>query len=637
MCIDTVQSEWILYFNDQEKCRRAIPTSQFPCRLAINGHSGCRFQLLPDEPLPDSLSTLGWVSNTCKTQKLLDSKSQRLYTESSAQVLILRMVHKCCVDAVLERMLSLAQSESFNSYHSIVAPLVALKASTRDTCIEFLLKIISTHRPKGFAGSCFIEDLAALLFEGCDALSPHAASISSRLCAVATSCAFSTSRKSLDVLSSITQLVTEKSSKVPGIYKCSVPMWCVNSLAPERGASFNVRFGKSIGLHCGILLDAGWANVSFGGHHFRVSLPCVSVLGTAVDSFGRSDETFEISFLEQQTGLPADIVRSACKQLVQLGLFEFLHDHTAVRLALNFNVNHGNVERLCSAQRTSFTSQYTRLVQHLFKCFEVEKKGFLDEVLFTFEAVSNLSVDSCDIGYFLCDLERKGLIRRSRGYLYPFYNQIHVESCGSISALMEIFSVPRQPETCGESRVPVSHPVEVSVLQAALNDLSTFEPIPETSWLLSIVLFVPDQAIDSPYPWTSAVTAGSTVPSMDAFCRHVAPILIDICKQNSRDAIYVAQVFLSHQGCIAKTLLETLARRASPESFPESSSGLCKSKEGYCLECLSENETLYTPCESASDACWKCSDCWANRVRTVRERDVHVCVCCCCTIEVICH
>jgi tetratricopeptide (TPR) repeat protein len=52
MCIDSTRSIWFVFLDGQEVCRQLIPPQQFPCRLAISGHSGCRFKLLHDQPLP---------------------------------------------------------------------------------------------------------------------------------------------------------------------------------------------------------------------------------------------------------------------------------------------------------------------------------------------------------------------------------------------------------------------------------------------------------------------------------------------------------------------------------------------------------------------------------------------------------
>ena len=52
MCIDAVRAIWFVFLDGQEVCRQFIPPQQFPCRLAISGHGGCRFKLLHDQPLP---------------------------------------------------------------------------------------------------------------------------------------------------------------------------------------------------------------------------------------------------------------------------------------------------------------------------------------------------------------------------------------------------------------------------------------------------------------------------------------------------------------------------------------------------------------------------------------------------------
>jgi hypothetical protein len=585
MCIDATQHVWTLYFNGQEVCRQDIPLDQFPCRLALNGHSGCRFQLLPDQPIPESISVPRHSAAVSKT-KWLDSNADGLYTEQSAQLLLLRMIHKCCVDAVLAHLVASAKSDSFDGHHSIVPPLFALDGPTRDICIEFVLKIISVHHPKGLSGAFFIEHLASQLFEGREqVLSPLAASVSSRLCVVAASGAFSTSRKALDVLNRIVSPVVAKSSSFPGIYKCCIPLWCINSLAPEKAACFKVCFGGAIGQHLGIMLDAGWANVVFGGRNFQIPISCAIVLSIIMHP-DRHSEAFEVLFLQQQTQLPAATVRNACELLVDLGLIEFLQERQAVRLVLKSIPKHGQVKRIHSPRRTPFTTHYLRLVQYLFECFK--SKPCLDEVLFTSEAIADLDVDAGSIGHFLCDLERKELILRTRGYLHPL----------------------------STSSTLASSPPSASLLQTAIDDLCIFERLPSSvkSWLSSLVLFIPDHSIKSPHPWTSAVTSGFTEASMDAFCRQVAPLLVDICKQSSHDSLDVSNVFLRRQGCIASTIIETLANHSSPKSL----SVACKSKEGFCLVCL-EEATLHTPCDSSNDACWACADCWARNVETVRK------------------
>jgi hypothetical protein len=55
MCIDTTRAVWMVHIDGQEVCRQHIPFEQFPCRLAITGHAGCSFQLLPGQPLPSSI------------------------------------------------------------------------------------------------------------------------------------------------------------------------------------------------------------------------------------------------------------------------------------------------------------------------------------------------------------------------------------------------------------------------------------------------------------------------------------------------------------------------------------------------------------------------------------------------------
>jgi len=220
--------------------------------------------------------------------------------------------------------------------------------------------------------------------------------------------------------------------------------------------------------------------------------------------------------------------------------------------------------------------------------------------LFTAQSMSALDVDPASIGFFLCDLERRELILRSRGYLSPLFTS-----------------------------TPASHPSAASLLQTAIDDLSIFEPLPSsvTSWLSSVVLFIPDHSIKSPHPWTSAFTSGFTETSMDALCRQVAPLLVDICKQSSRDSLDVSNVFLRHQGCIAATIIETLTKLASPQSLSESAPVACKSKEGFCLVCL-EEATLHTACESSNDACWACAECWARKVETVRAAVIFVVFAC---------
>jgi hypothetical protein len=118
-------------------------------------------------------------------------KDDGLVSESSAQLLILRMINSSCSDAVLGRLSSSVKSDTFDAYHSIVAPLLALDVSTREHCIMFILNIISMHHPTGLSGSTFLEHCAAQLFSGFGGLSPLAASVSSRFCVVASSGAFS--------------------------------------------------------------------------------------------------------------------------------------------------------------------------------------------------------------------------------------------------------------------------------------------------------------------------------------------------------------------------------------------------------------------------------------------------------------
>jgi hypothetical protein len=274
------------------------------------------------------------------------------------------------------------------------------------------------------------------------------------------------------------------------------------------------------------------------------------------------------------------------------------------------------------------------------------KNGRLDEVLFTFDAVSELDVDPGSIGYFLCDLERKELIRRSRGYLYPFYDDRRPEDytrSAKILALIEICAKRTSAQqtathtpTAGQldnavgvaaaaaQVAPVAGNVETSVLQAALDDLNTFEPLAESSWLTSVVLFVPDHSIECPYPWTSVVASGLSFDSMDAFCQQAAPALLDICTQNNRDSLDVAQVFLRQQGCVASTLLEILATCTSSEGSCDSAPVVCKTQEnGYCGYCLEEELTLFSPCEGSQSECWKCCICWAKDVHDVSETVLH--------------
>jgi hypothetical protein len=57
MCIDTTRAVWMVHIDGQEVCRQHIPFEQFPCRLAITGHAGCCFLLVPNQPLPSSIRT----------------------------------------------------------------------------------------------------------------------------------------------------------------------------------------------------------------------------------------------------------------------------------------------------------------------------------------------------------------------------------------------------------------------------------------------------------------------------------------------------------------------------------------------------------------------------------------------------
>jgi hypothetical protein len=359
-----------------------------------------------------------------------------------------------------------------------------------------------------------------------------------------------------------------------------------------RASSLRIRFGASIGQHSGIMLDAGWANVAFGGEQFRVSISCACVLSFIMDSPGH-DDAFEILFLQQQTELPSSIVRSACEHLEALGLIEFLQDGKAVRVqpALKSKDTLLNVKRVSNVAHSPLTSQYLQLVSCLLECFQ--SKGCVDEVLFTHNALSQLDVDAGSVGYFLCDIERRQIIRRSRGYLYPTFDT-------------------------GSDRTPIADPVELSLLQSALHDFRSFEPLPKTSWLSSIVLFVPDHSITSPLPWTCAITSGFTISSMEEFCHKVAPLLVDIGNRSGKDSLYISQVFLKNQGCIATTMLEILANR-TPDAVSDSCSDVCKSKQGFCLVCLDDDATLFSPCEGSIPACWKCAICWAEEVKTVRK------------------
>jgi hypothetical protein len=589
MCIDTIDAVWFVYVGGREVCRQRIPQSQFPCRLGMSGHSNCQFELLPDEPLPDSFS---YQTSAAVTETNQSGISSVLFTECSAQSLVVRMINKCCTGSVLERLSSLAKTDAFDVYYSIVEPLLALDIPARDTCIGFILSVISMYHPSCLSGVLFVKHFASRLFEGCDGLSLQAASVSNRLCAVASSGAFSTSRKALDMLSKIVQPVMERSTKHPGIFKCCVPLWCINSLAPMRASSLRIRFGSSIGQHSGIMLDAGWANVAFGGENFRVSISCACVLSFIMDSPGHGD-AFEISFLQQQTVLPSSIIRSACEHLEAFGLIEFLQDGKAVRLqpALKSKDTLLNVKRVSNAKHSPFTPQYVQLVSHLLECFK--SKGCVDEVLFSHDALSQLDVDAASVGYFLCDMERREIIRRSRGYLHPTFDQ-------------------------SSDRTPIADPVELSLLQSALHDFHSFESLPKTSWLSSIVLFVPDHSITSPLPWTCSITSGFTISSMEEFCHKVAPLLVDICKRSGKDSLYISQVFLKNQGCIATTMLEVLSNRI-PDAVSDSCLVACKSKQGFCVVCLDDDATLFSPCEGSIPDCWKCAICWAEEVKTVRK------------------
>jgi hypothetical protein len=205
--------------------------------------------------------------------------------------------------------------------------------------------------------------------------------------------------------------------------------------------------------------------------------------------------------------------------------------------------------------------------------------------------------------------------------LYPFYDDRKAgkkTKSAKLLALIEICSKSSQRSTAAEE-VSIIGSVEPSVLQAALDDLNAFEPLPPTSWLSSLVLFVPDHSIECPYPWTSVVASGLAVTSMEAFCQQAAPALLEICKQNNRDSLHVAQVFLRQQGCVASTLLETLATCGSAQMDSKSTPAVFKTKEnGFCLVCLEDEATLYTPCEGSHAECWKCRVCWSNHVKTVR-------------------
>jgi hypothetical protein len=57
MCIDTTRAVWMVHIDGQEVCKQHIPFEQFPCRLAITGHAGCCFLLVPHQPLPSSIRT----------------------------------------------------------------------------------------------------------------------------------------------------------------------------------------------------------------------------------------------------------------------------------------------------------------------------------------------------------------------------------------------------------------------------------------------------------------------------------------------------------------------------------------------------------------------------------------------------
>jgi hypothetical protein len=620
MCIDALEAVWILYVSGREVCRQDIPPDHFPCRFGINGHNGSRFKLVVDEEPPDFLS-VRQSSRTFSNPKWSDMNDHGLFSESSAQLLILRMINKCCSDAVLGRLLSLSKSDEFNPYHSIVKPLLALDVSARGQCIEFILQIISMHHPTGISGATFVENVAAQLFTGVSTFSPHSAVVCNRFCSVASSGAFSTSRRALTVLSGIVQPITEISSKQSGVYKCCVPLWCINSLAPDRAQCFKVRFGQSVGVHTGVMIDAGWANVFFGDHHFQVPVSCACLLSIVMDFNDRS-ETFDLLFLQERTELPPAIVRCASEELEKMGIFEFSADRKAVRLVLTSTV-HGDAERAHRPLRTPFMPCYLQLVKYLFECFQSkDKNGRLDEVLFTFDAVSVLDVDPGSVGYLLCDLERKELIRRCRGFLYPFYEDRQATTQNKspkILALIDICSKSQFRAKVVEEP-PIVGSTEPSILQAALDDLLVFDPFPQSSWLTSLVLFVPDHSIECPHPWTSVVASGLTVASMETFCEQAAPALLDICNENNRDSLHVAQVFLRQQGCVASTLLEVLATSSDLSGLPEGAPVAFKTQEnGYCLVCMDDEVTLYSPCaEGSQPECWKCRVCWSHEVNTVR-------------------
>ena len=139
----------------------------------------------------------------------------------------------------------------------------------------------------------------------------------------------------------------------------------------------------------GIMLDAGWANVVFGGKHFQIPISCASVLSIIMET-DRHSEAFQISFLQQQTQLPAATVRIACKHLVELGLFEFFQEEQAVQLDLKFIAPPSPPQGTRTSRpwmptqpppRHPFTTQYLRLVKYLYDCFKANP--CLDEVLFT--------------------------------------------------------------------------------------------------------------------------------------------------------------------------------------------------------------------------------------------------------------
>jgi hypothetical protein len=77
---------------------------------------------------------------------------------------------------------------------------------------------------------------------------------------------------------------------------------------------------------------------------------------------------------------------------------------------------------------------------------------------------------------------------------------------------------------------------------------------------------------------------------------------------------------LRQHGCVASTLLEILATSSELNGQPDGTSVAFKTQEnGYCLVCMDDEATLYTPCaEGSQPECWKCRVCWSHEVNTVR-------------------